>query len=125
MPNITYENIKTDFCKLSHLDPVEAENYSSLIKSAQESFKKLLLREPTEDEIPSCEYTAACKAFYSYTVLRAASEKTYSSTTGGMFRRSYDTETVSAAENLFRQAVSSLPNGLASDCGFVFEGVRG
>ena len=119
------ENITARFCELSHLAPDEAASYSALISSAEACFIRLLNRDPEGDEIPLCEYAAACKAFYDYAVLIAASEKTYSSKTGGLFAKTSDSGTVKFAENLWQQSLAALPAGLITDGGFVFEGVAG
>lgn len=117
------ENIKSRFCEITHLTESEAENYSYMILSAKAYFNRLLKREPTEEEIPICEYAAACKAFFDYATLCAASEKTYSTQTGGIFAKTALSDTVKNAEKLWHNALASLPEDLARDGCFMFEGV--
>ena len=125
MSVLNEENIKSRFCELTHLDPTEAEGYSSLITAARDFSEKRFLREPVGEEIAACEYAAACKAFYDYTALRIASENSYATVSGGASLRTYQSGSVTAAENLWKQALAALPDGLCSDVGFVFEGAAG
>lgn len=125
MSQISLENVTSRFCELTHLDSTEAANYSAAVSAAAAYFTKLLLREPSEEEVSGCEYAVACKAFYDYTVIRAATEKTYSTSTGGIFSRASDQKTSESAHELYKQALASLPDGLVSDGGFAFAGVRG
>lgn len=125
MANLNLENITKRFCELTHLTPAEAENYGALISSSKSSFEKLLKSEPAEEAVPLCEYACGCAAFYDYTVLSAAEEKNYSSSSGGMSARKTSDFSVKSAEALYRLSLAALPDGLINDRGFSFEGVRG
>ena len=125
MSTLNIQNITARFCELTHLTEEEAGAYASLISSAEAWFSRLLTREPEGEEIALCEYSCACKAFFDYAVLRSASEKTYSTSTGGVFTRINTDVTVKNSERLWNISRSALPEGLLKDCSFVFEGVAG
>ena len=125
MATISIDAVKTGFAKLARLTPAEAEGYLPTVKSAAAYFGRLLIRDPEEDEAELCEYAAACKAFFDYTVLCAATAKTYSTQTGGIFAKVSEDKTVVNAERLLRNAYAALPGGLIRDDGFVFECTEG
>ncbi len=124
MSEISVQNVTDRFRELTRLTPLEAEIYLPTILSAMRYFTRLLKRPPTEDELAPCEYAAACKANYDYAVLNCSRDKTFSTQTGSIFAKISSNETVISAENLWHQALASLPEGLVRDAGFVFEGVR-
>lgn len=121
MEKIVYTEVLARFTELAKLTAEEAASYAPTVKSAQAYFCRLLSRDPTEEEKPLCEYACGCKAFFDYTVLRTASEKTFSSQTGGVFTRVSEDDNVKNAERLYKNALAALPEGLVRDDGFVFE----
>lgn len=125
MERLNQENITARFCELAHLTGSEAETYSATVYAAMSYFDRLFKRDPEDAEKPLCEYACACKAFYDYTVLKAATSKTYSTQSGGIYARLSDDQTVINAENLWQNALASLPCDLVRDCSFIFEGVAG
>lgn len=125
MERLNSENITARFSELAHLTASEAETYSATISSATAYFDRLFKRDPVDAEKPLCEYACACKAFYDYTVLKAATSKTYSTQSGGIYARLSDDQTVINAENLWQNALAALPHDLVRDCSFIFEGVSG
>ena len=125
MERLNQKNIISRFCELAHLTESEAETYSATVVAAMSYFGRLLMRDPDDSEEALCEYACACKAFYDYTVLKAATSKTYSTQSGGIYARLSDDQTVINAENLWQNALASLPEGLVRDCSFIFEGVAG
>lgn len=125
MSAISTEAVTAEFEKLTKLTKSEAENYAQTVGAAIAYFKRLLRREPEGDEVGLCEYAAACKAFFDYTVLCAATSKRFSTQTGGIFTRISEDRTVINAERLLRNAYATLPEGLIRDDGFIFEGTEG
>lgn len=125
MATTDYSNILTRFAELAKFTEEEAKTYEPTVKSAYSYFGRLLVREPEEGEVPLCEYACACKAFLDYTVLCAATAKTYSTQTGGIYARLSENDTVINAERLMKNAFASLPEGLIRDDGFVFECTEG
>ena len=125
MKRLDIEKVTARFCELAHLTNVEAEAYAATVFAAAAYFNRLLKRDPEGAEKSLCEYACACKAFYDYTVLKAATSKTYSTQSGGIYARLSDDKTVANAENLWQNALAALPSDLVRDCSFIFEGVRG
>lgn len=125
MERLNSENITARFCELAHLTVPEAETYLATISAAIFYFDRLFKRDPDETEKHICEYACACKAFYDYTVLKAATSKTYSTQSGGIYARLSDDQTVISAENLWQNALAALPHDLVRDSSFIFEGVSG
>ena len=125
MQRLDIENVTSRFCKLAHLTAAEAETYAATVSAAAAYFDRLFKRDPEEAEKPLCEYACACKAFYDYTVLKAATSKTYSTQSGGIYARLTDDKTVINAENLWQNSLAALPHDLVRDCSFIFEGVAG
>lgn len=123
MDTLDLSSVTQKFLGLSHLTEEEAQIYAPTVKSAKNYFERLLKRYPNESEKELCEYACACKAFFDYTILCAATAKTYSTQSGGVYARVAENEAVNNAEKLMRNAMSSLPCDLISDDGFVFEGV--
>lgn len=121
MEILDYSNILERFCELSKLTSEEVKTYEPTVKSALAYFLRLLNKQPDSDEKPLCEYACGCKAFLEYTVLRAASEKTYSAQTGGIFAKVSEDEKVKSAERLYKNSLAALTPGLVKDDGFVFE----
>lgn len=118
-------NIKTKFAALAKLTAAEVEGYSDLVASAKGCFEKLLTRAPqTDSEAALCEYACACRAFYDYALLLAATESTYSTKTGGVLAKNYS-DTVINAERFMKSAAAALPEGLFAPGDFVFESVEG
>lgn len=122
---LNLNNIKTKFAALAKLTAGEADGYSDLVASAQGCFEKLLTRAPQNDgETALCEYACACRAFYDYALLLAATGSTYSTKTGGVLAKNY-TETVVNAERFMKSAAAALPEGIFAPGDFVFESVEG
>lgn len=119
------DNIKAKFAALAKLTSGEMSGYADLISQAKAHFERCLCREPLGDsEIALCEYACACRAFFDYAVLLAATENTYSAKTGGVLAKNYS-DTVIHAERLMKSAAAALPEGLFSGADFVFEAVAG
>ena len=126
MDRLDITSVTGHFRVLAQLTEEEAAVYLPTIKSEMAYFDRIFLRDPSGDaEKHLCEYAFACKAFFDYTILKAATSKTYSTQSGGIYARISDDVTVSNAEHLMRRAMAALPEGLISDDGFVFEGVKG
>ena len=125
MQRLDIGNVTSRFCELAHLTAAEAETYAATVSAAAAYFDRLFKRDPEEAEKPLCEYACACKAFYDYTVLKAATSKTYSTQSGGIYARLTDDKTVINAENLWQNSLAALPHDLVRDCSFIFEGVAG
>ena len=125
MSALNFQNIMERFMELTGLTAEEAERYDATVSAAEKYFSRLLKRDPAGEETASCEYACACKAFYDYAALLAATQKTYSTQTGGIYARLSDDRTVINAENLWQNALAALPDDLIRDCSFVFEGVQG
>ncbi len=112
------------FSMLAHLEEQEAEYYLPLAISAQRYFDRLIKRAVADEtELELLTDAAAKKAFYDYTVLIAANQKTFSTRTGSVFARLNEDATVVNAQQLYYQAMALLPHGLIDDGGFIFEGV--
>ena len=125
MERLNQANITARFCELAHLTESEAETYAATVRAAMSYFDRLFKRDPEDAEKPLCEYACACKAFYDYTVLKAATSKTYSTQSGGIYARLSDDQTVINAENHWQNSLAALPEDLVRDCSFIFEGVPG
>ncbi len=125
MDRLNIENVSANFAALAHLTSEEAETYLPTVKSAVAYFGRLFLRDPTEDETPLAEYACGCKAFFDYTILCAATPRTFSSQSGSIFAKVSEDEAVNNAEKLMRSAMAALPEGLLRDDGFIFEGTEG
>lgn len=126
MDRLDLEAVFKGFAALAKLTDEEAEAYRPTVKSAKAYFERLILRDfEPEGEKDLCEYACACKAFFDYTVFCAASIKSFSSQTGGIYTRVLGSETVKNAERLMRNSFAALPPGLIRDDGFVFEGAEG
>ncbi len=126
MFNIDISEVTSVFAGLTHLTGSEASNYAPVIKSAKAYFERLFLRDIADSaEKELAEYACACKAFLEYTVLMAATPKTYSTQSGGIFAKVAENKSVVSAECLYRNACAALPRGLIRDDGFIFEGTEG
>ena len=125
MERLNLENVTAHFRELAHLTETDAETYAATVFAAAAYFGRILKRDPEPCEMTLCEYACACKAFYDYTVLKAATSKTYSTQSGGIYARLSDDKTVINAENLWQNALAALPHDLVRDCSFIFEGVAG
>ncbi len=114
------------FGTLAQLTEEETAAYQPMVKSGIAYFDRLFKRDYSDDaEKQLSEYACACKVFFDFTVLKSASQKTYSTPTGGIYSRISDDVAVKSAEQLMRRAMAALPEGLISDDGFIFEGVAG
>lgn len=123
---LNHISILHSFAMLANLEEAEAEYYLPMAMSAQKYFERLLKRAiADEEELELLTDAAAKKAFYDYTVLIAASQKTFSTRTGSVFARLSDDTTVINAQQLYYQAMAILPRDLINDDGFIFEGVAG
>lgn len=122
---LNLNNIITKFAVLAKLTASEAAGYSDLVSSAKAYFEKLMTRVPASDsEAALCEYACACRAYYDYALLLAATESTYSTKTGGVLAKNY-TDTVINAERFMKSAAAALPDGIFAPGDFVFEAVEG
>lgn len=114
------------FKTLANLTDEETERYTGLINSAAAYIERLLLRETASDEESELlTYACATKAFFDYTVLVAATPKTYSTQSGSIFAKVSEDATVTNAQTLMYNALAALPVDLWRNNGFIFEGVRG
>lgn len=125
MDRLDIESVTSEFAKLAQLSEDELSRYASTVSSAKAYFERILKREPSESEKELCTYACACKAFFNYTVLKAATFKMFSSSAGGVYARISEDETVKAAERLYKNSLAALPAGLVRDDGFVFESAEG
>ena len=126
MDRLDLNNVTERFLKLARLTEEEGKNYQNTVCSAKAYFERLLKRDPADgNERELCEYACACKAFFDYTVLKAATAKMYSTQSGGVYARLSEDETVVNAEALMNNSRAALPCGLIRDDGFVFESVEG
>lgn len=122
---LNIDSIEERFSEFSGLTLDEAARYTSLISSAKALFEKLLKRPPAEgEEKDLCEYACACRAFFDYTLLLAATENTYSTKTGSVYAKN-PSGTVVNAERLMKSASAALPRDLFEAGDFIFESVEG
>lgn len=125
MERLELQAITQEFAKLAQLTEEELSRYASTVASAKAYFERILLRDPVGEEISLSVYACACRAFLNYAILKAATQRTFSSPTGGVYTKISDDETVSAAQRLYREAAAALPAGLVRDSEFVFERTEG
>lgn len=120
------DSVLETFKTLANLTDEEAERFAGLINSAVAYIERLLLRETAnDDESELLIYACAAKAFFDYTVLVAATPKTYSAQSGSIFAKVSEDATVTNAQTLMYNALAALPVDLWRNNGFIFEGVRG
>lgn len=115
-------NIITLFCKLSNLSSSSKDQYVYLINNANYCVSQRLLKpltQYTQDEVDRLEYAAACIAFYDYTAVELAKERTYIASTGKFVADIGDMPRLRAAALLKKGALDAI-SGLVEDDGFLF-----
>lgn len=114
------------FRLLADLTGEEAMKFLGLVNSAKAYIERLTLREPKNDEeLELLTYACAAKTFFDYTVLCAATPKTYSTQSGSIFAKISEDATVSNAQTLMYNAFDTVPRDLLRNNGFIFEGMAG
>lgn len=114
------------FRNMADLTDEEALQFIGLVNSAKAYMERLLIRETADDgELELLTHACAAKTFFDYTVLLAATPKTYSTKSGSIFAKVSEDATVINAQTLMNNALAALPQDLWRNNGFIFEGVAG
>ena len=119
------ETITDMFQSISELSDSDVQNYSDTIDDAKDFIERRLISDPASSEdIKRCEYTAACVAYYDYTILSLMKEKRGLTLTGSVTESLNSDERLAGARELRNNALLRISD-LTQDIDFIFASVRG
>lgn len=122
MAEISIENIKTLFCRITG-ESVEGFGYSDLISNSAGHIKSSLTVEALDEAgAARCEYAAAAAAVYAYTFEKTQSDRVMLSENGAAYCGRKSQEALKSADQ-FRSAAFAGLRGIAADDGFWFSTV--
>lgn len=119
---LNISNITDCFKKLSGISDEDLYKHGDFITYGKAMAERLITKEPSDCEIPLCEYFAGCLANYSYVCALLSTPKKYVTQNGLRSSAVADSSLLSAARLLKDQAFMSVYH-LTEDDGFVFKGV--
>lgn len=120
--NLNLSNITNRFSQISGVIGEDLSRCADFIAYGKYTVEKLIVKLPTDEEIPICEYCAACFANYSYVCALLSTPEKYVTVNGVRSSSKPESSLLSSARLLKEQAVASISH-LTADCNFAFSGV--
>lgn len=120
--NLNLSNITNRFSQISGVSGEDLSRCADFIAYGKYTFEKLLVKTPCDEEIPICEYCAACFANYSYVCALLSTPEKYVTANGLRNASKPESSLLSSAKLLKTQALESVSH-LTENSGFVFTGV--
>ena len=120
MAQMTYDNVKTLFLRITGLDSEDFE-YEDLITSGIDFIQQRLCVQLDEVSAAKCEYAACAAAVYDYVLESSMRLKVMLSESGAAYSETAHEKGIAAARKLRSSAFADL-KGLVRDDDFVFMG---
>lgn len=120
--NLNLSNITSRFSQISGVYGDDLSSCREFISHGKYLLEKLIVVNPCDEEIPICEYCAACCGYYSFVCAMVAKPKHQVTANGIYSTAKADSSLVASAKLLKEQALMSISH-LTEDFNFVFTGV--